>query len=113
MKNDKWKKLRIKIIGLIGCVLLIVVGIYFVSFIRKYPYLIFLVLLAEVIFFCKIFFSAKSVETRKKQRAAKAKTKAKIKAESSQWKHHRFYLISKRAEGCIYNLILRKCPKIL
>lgn len=91
MKNRK--ELRIKIIGLVLCLLLIIATILLLALICQHPWLLFFVGPPSIYALYRSCFG--SSEERKQARERKVA----IKAERRQWQDHRFFPVSKRGRA--------------
>lgn len=103
MKNRK--ELRIKIIGLVLCLLLIIATILLLALICQHPWLLFFVGPPSVYALYRSCFG--SSEERKQVRERKAA----IKAERRQWQNHRFFPISKRGRAAYLILCFEEALK--
>ena len=91
MKNEK--ELRIKIMGLVLCLLLIIAAILLLALICQHLWLLFFVGPLSLYGLYRCFFG--STEERKQTRERKTA----IKAERRKWQGHRFFPISKRGRA--------------
>ena len=103
MKNRK--ELRIKIIGLVLCLLLIIATILLLALICQHPWLLFFVGPPSVYALYRSCFV--SFEERKQAQERKAA----IKAERRQWQNHRFFPISKRGRAAYLILCFEEALK--
>ena len=103
MKNRK--KLRIKIIGLVLCLLLIIAAILLLALICEHLWLLFFV---GPLSFCALYcFYFGSSQERKQARERNAA----IKAERRKWQDHRFFPVSKRGRAAYLILCFEESLK--
>ena len=103
MKNEK--ELRLKIIGLVLCLLLIIAAILLLALICQHLWLLFFVGPLSLYGLYRCFFG--STEERKQTRERKTA----IKAERRKWQGHRFFPISKRGRAAYLILCFEEALK--
>lgn len=102
MKQDPKKKWRIKIIGILLCILLALLSVWILFLLSQHIVLLYAAGLASILFFYRTLFY-QTPEQRKKQKIQKA--------EFRRWKSHRFYPVSNRARAAYLILCLEEALK--